>query len=518
MNKLKISTRLSLLVGIFAVLLVAAGCVGLYAASRANDSLHTVYADRTVRLAQLADIERRMLDNQLEIFAAATAADASAGQVSRHVAAVEANIAAITKAWGEYSATDLAPKESELAARFAKQRQAFAEQALRPALQALSANDSPTARRVLAEKVGPLFEAPAATLYELVQLQIDVAKEENDAAVARYGVARAVAIATIVLGVALGSLIGVSMVRSLSRQLGGEPHEVLAVARAIASGDLSTPLSVPAHAPDSVVAGMAQMQQSLRGIVDTVRASSDSIATGSAQIAIGNSDLSQRTEEQASNLQQTAASMEQLSVTVKSNADTARQASQMAASASGVATKGGAVVTQVVSTMEEIADSSKKIGDIIGVIDGIAFQTNILALNAAVEAARAGDQGRGFAVVAGEVRALAQRAAQAAKEIKTLISASVEKVQAGSSLVADAGGTMDDIVNQVRRVTDLINEISAASSEQTTGLGQISDAVSQQDQVTQQNAALVEESAAAAESLKHQSNQLVTAVAVFKLA
>ena len=246
------------------------------------------------------------------------------------------------------------------------------------------------------------------------------------------------------------------------------------------------------------------------------RPSSDSIATGSSQIATGNQDLSQRTEEQASNLQQTAATMEQLTSTVKNSADTARAANQLANSARDVATQGGVVVGQVVETMDQITAASKKIADIIGVIDGIAFQTNILALNAAVEAARAGEQGRGFAVVAGEVRTLAQRSAQAAKEIKTLIGDSVEKVEAGSRLVGDAGRTMTDIVLQVRRVNDMLGEITAATSEQTTGIGQINDAVTRLDQVTQQNAALVEESAAAAESLKQQASRLVDAVAVLK--
>jgi len=259
------------------------------------------------------------------------------------------------------------------------------------------------------------------------------------------------------------------------------------------------------------------MQASLRNVVQSVRSSSDSIATGANQIAMGNADLSQRTEEQASNLEETAASMEELSSTVRNNSDTAKQAAQLAQSASGVATKGGEVVQQVVHMMEEINASSQKISEIIGVIDGIAFQTNILALNAAVEAARAGEQGRGFAVVASEVRSLAGRSADAAKEIKALIGDSVEKVAAGGQLVNAAGNTMQDIVEQVRRVTDLILEINAATLEQTSGIDQINNAVVQLDQVTQQNAALVEESASAAESLNQQAQQLVRAVAIFKL-
>jgi len=262
---------------------------------------------------------------------------------------------------------------------------------------------------------------------------------------------------------------------------------------------------------------MKVMRDSLVKVVSQVRNSSDSISTGSNEIATGNADLSQRTEEQASNLQQTSSSMEQLAGTVRANADTAAQANQLAAQASEAAVKGGEVVGAVVLTMQDIAVSSKKISDIIGVIDGIAFQTNILALNAAVEAARAGEQGRGFAVVASEVRSLAGRSAEAAKEIKSLIGASVEKVEAGTRQVDEAGASMGDIVNRVKRVTQMMAEISVASAEQTSGIGQVSDAVQQLDQVTQQNAALVEESAAAADSLKVQAQHLVQAVALFKL-
>jgi methyl-accepting chemotaxis protein-1 (serine sensor receptor) len=311
-----------------------------------------------------------------------------------------------------------------------------------------------------------------------------------------------------------GVLVGVMISRSLTRRI----DEARRVAETVAAGDLTSHIVVDStDEVGQLLSALKAMNASLIQVVGTVRASSDSIATGSAQIATGNADLSQRTEEQASNLQQTAASMEELSSTVKSNADTARQATQFAISASAVAEKGGSVVGQVVNTMEAISASSKKISDIIGVIDGIAFQTNILALNAAVEAARAGEQGRGFAVVAGEVRSLAQRAAAAAKEIKSLINDSVEKVEAGSLQVGEAGRTMDDIVMQVRRVNDLIAEISHATGEQTQGISQVSDAVTQLDHVTQQNAALVEESAAAAESLSNQAGKLVDAVSVFRL-
>jgi methyl-accepting chemotaxis protein len=313
-------------------------------------------------------------------------------------------------------------------------------------------------------------------------------------------------------------LIGAAFAWWLTRSITHPINEAVKIAETVAAGDLTSRIEVTYRDETGKLLGaLKSMNENLVKVVGTVRASSDSIATGSSQISTGNLDLSQRTEEQAANLQQTAASMEQLSSTVKTNSDTACQAAQLATSASAVAARGGVVVGQVVGTMQQISASSKKISDIIGVIDGIAFQTNILALNAAVEAARAGEQGRGFAVVAAEVRSLAQRSAAAAKEIKTLINDSVEKVDIGSKQVGEAGRTMDDIVTQVKRVNDLLADISAATSEQTMGIGQVSDAVIQLDQVTQQNAALVEESAAAAQSLNHQANELVKAVATFRL-
>jgi methyl-accepting chemotaxis protein len=316
--------------------------------------------------------------------------------------------------------------------------------------------------------------------------------------------------AALAIGAAMALLITRSVVRPI--------RQAVTAAETVAAGDLRLQLATEREdETGQLLNALQRMNDSLVGIVGTVRGNADSVATASGQIAQGNADLSQRTEQQASNLQETAASMEELSAAVRHNTETARQAAQLAGSAARVAESGGQVMGQMVHTMDEITTSSKKIADIIGVIDGIAFQTNILALNAAVEAARAGEQGRGFAVVAGEVRALAQRSAQAAREIKALIGASVERVEAGNALVGDAGRTMDEVVGQVRRVADLISEISAASTEQSKGIGQIGDAVNQLDQVTQQNAALVEESAAAAESLRLQAGQLAETVATFKL-
>nr|MDP9126136.1 methyl-accepting chemotaxis protein [Pseudomonadota bacterium] len=287
---------------------------------------------------------------------------------------------------------------------------------------------------------------------------------------------------------------------------------------AMGQGDLSTTIrtSGPAATTASLRA-LKTLQEELRKTIGAIRSGTHEVSTASSEIATGNQDLSQRTEQTASNLQQTASSLSQLTGNVRQSAESAAQANQLASSATQVARRGGAVVSQVVSTMEEINSSSKKIADIIGVIDGIAFQTNILALNAAVEAARAGEQGRGFAVVAGEVRSLAQRSAEAAKEIKSLIGTSVDKVETGSKLVQDAGSTMDEIVASVQRVTDIIGEISAAALEQSQGIGQVNEAVTRLDQMTQQNAALVEESAAAAESLKGQAHRMTTVVANYRL-
>jgi len=291
------------------------------------------------------------------------------------------------------------------------------------------------------------------------------------------------------------------------------------VANSVAQGDLSQrPRAASTDATGQVIEALSTVTQNLSGIVVDIRSTAELINDAAGEIAAGNADLSRRTETQAASLEETAASMQELSSAVKNNAETAREASQMAVSASAAAVKGGSVVGQVVSTMEEISASSRKISDIIGVIDGIAFQTNILALNAAVEAARAGEQGRGFAVVASEVRSLAGRSAEAAKEIKGLINASVTKVDTGSRLVGEAGASMQDIVTQVKRVADLIEEISSTAMEQTTGIDQINQAIAQLDSVTQQNAALVEEAAAAADSMSREAGRMVEVVSVFKLA
>jgi methyl-accepting chemotaxis protein len=326
-----------------------------------------------------------------------------------------------------------------------------------------------------------------------------------------------IAAATVALFV-LAFFVSEWVVRRIARQLGGDPAVAKAIASRIAAGDLAQPVKVDARAASSMLGALRDMQQGLSVTVSEIAASAEAIASASSEISTGNLDLSKRTEDQAVALERTASSMEQLTSTVRLNAENAAQASTLAGNASEIAEKGGAVVGRVVSTMNEINDSAKSIADIIGVIEGIAFQTNILALNAAVEAARAGEEGRGFSVVAGEVRNLAQRSATAAKEIKSLISASVERVANGSTLAQDAGRTMDDVVKAVKRVNDIIGEISAASHEQRAGIEEISRSVTQMDAGTQQNAALVEEATAAAQSLDDQAKALKRLVGKFRLA
>ena len=321
----------------------------------------------------------------------------------------------------------------------------------------------------------------------------------------------------LVIGLLLTVLM-LALIRNIKRSLGGEPGYAAAVCTQIAAGDLSVPVALRADDRSSLLHAMHTMQGTLTGTVARIQTGIEQINVASRQIAAGNADLSQRTEEQASSLEETASSMEQLTGIVLQNADNARHASTLAGDASTTASQGGEVVARVVSTMGAISDSSRKIVDIIGVIEGIAFQTNILALNAAVEAARAGEQGRGFAVVAGEVRTLAQRSAAAAKEIKSLISESADRVATGSTLVGEAGATMERIVGAIARVTQIMDEISAASAEQSSGIEQVNQAVTQMDQVTQQNAALVEQAAAAAESLEEQAQELTRAVSVFRVA
>ncbi len=376
------------------------------------------------------------------------------------------------------------------------------------------ADNDAEATKMLLTEVRPAQRRWSEALGEMAQFQNENTAKAVKNANSIYESAFWLTIAFAATAVALGAVIAWLITRSIVQPV----HEAVKIAQTVAAGDLSSRIEVSSKdEAGQLLQALKEMNESLVRIVAEVRGGTETIGSASQQIASGNADLSSRTEEQASSLEETASSMEELTSTVKQNADNARQANQLAVTASEIAVRGGAVVSDVVQTMGSINESARKIVDIIGVIDGIAFQTNILALNAAVEAARAGEQGRGFAVVAAEVRNLAQRSAAAAKEIKALIDNSVEKVDAGSRLVDQAGETMQEVVESIKRVTDIMSEISAASQEQTAGIEQIHQAVSQMDEVTQQNAALVEQAAAASESLLEQAGNLAQVVSVFKL-
>jgi methyl-accepting chemotaxis protein len=512
MNRLLIATRLKLLIGSLCLLMLGIGFMGLRGIASSNAALQSVYEDRTVALSLLAEVMRFNLRNQLAMVSAV--ADQRPESLPKYLDDMQANSAGMAKNWDAYAATFLTPDEKVLVQQFLAHRAAVETKALLPMQAALLGHDAKEASRIAMEVVPDVYLALRNTINALVKLQVDEAKKSYDHEVAAYQATQQLTIGALLAAIVVSSLFGYVLIRSIGQSL----RQARALADAVAEGDLTQEMALDGKDEvASLVQALARMRQSLVAVVSNVRQGSDSVATASSEIAQGNHDLSARTESQASALEQTAASMEELGSTVSHNADNARQANQLAQNASSVAQKGGEVVSQVVETMKGINDSSRKIGDIIAVIDGIAFQTNILALNAAVEAARAGDQGRGFAVVASEVRALAGRSAEAAKEIKSLINASVQRVEHGTALVDQAGATMQEVVGAIRRVTDIVAEISAAGSQQAAGVNQVGEAVNQMDQVTQQNAALVEQMAAAASSLKSQANELVQVVAQFKL-
>ncbi|MDQ1829829.1 methyl-accepting chemotaxis protein [Massilia scottii] len=510
-KNLTIKARLIFVIVVLSVISLLIGLLGLRNLSVTNASLKTVYEDRLVAVGMLAEVLTEIQQNQTALSKAVSADPAALGAVADEV---EQRVKIVTDVWGRFMLTYLTPEEKILASKFEASREAFVTQGVKPTLATFRAKDVPAAVALVNGSLTKTFQPVRENMNALIKYQLSVGQSEYEEATARFETARALAIGLIVFSAAVGLLVGAALIRGISRSIA----EALRFANSIAGGNLTDTVKIESNDEiGQLLTALQKMNDSLVDVVRQVRQGTDTISVASSEIAAGNQDLSSRTEEQASSLEETASSMEELTSTVKQSADNARQASTLAETASQVATKGGNVIGNVVDTMGRINEASNKIVDIIGVIDGIAFQTNILALNAAVEAARAGEQGRGFAVVASEVRNLAQRSAQAAKEIKGLIGSSVEQVEAGSKLVNEAGSTMGDIVQSIRRVTDIMGDIAAATQEQTLGIEQINQAVTQMDQVTQQNAALVEEAAAASEAMQDQARQLAAVVSVFKL-
>lgn len=512
MNNFNISTRITIMLGMLIFVIVAISIMGIHGMSQSNAGLKTVYEDRTMPMGELMNIQRLILRNRLAITNAVAIANPEV--IEAKLKEIEANTVDTNKTWSAYMATYLTKEENVIAKRFQEAREKYLRNVIIPAMDAMRANDLEKARQVLIVQDEKFYAEVREAIVALSDLQLSVAKSEFETAQARFDNVRVMTVCFAVSAFIFALLFGRTMVCGIATAL----QSAVDTTVAIANGDLSSPIDTGGKDEISnLLRSLADMQSDLAKVVSTAREGSESVAAASNQIAQGNMDLSGRTESQASALEQTAASMEELSSTVKQNSDNAHRANQLAQSASTVAEEGGQLVSNVVGTMQEICESSKKISDIIGVIDGIAFQTNILALNAAVEAARAGEQGRGFAVVATEVRSLAGRSAEAAKEIKQLIGDSVNRVEQGTALVDQAGNKMCEIMTAIQLVTDIMTEISSASGEQSASVNQIGQALSQMDEDTQQNAALVEQMAAAAAALKLQAGELVQSVAVFKL-
>lgn len=519
MNNLSVKKQLTFAFGTLAVLVLMVSLLALHDLGEANARFSSYISGVDARQSLAVNVraaasQRALAVRNLVLVKTPADRDTEKAAATKGHEDVEANLKVLKDVLA--AAPDATERERALVSEIDKVESAYGPVAL--AIVKLALDDKrDEAIDKMNKECRPLLASLLQASKDYINYSGEQAKHDTEAAAASYTSQRAVLLAVSAFAAVMAVLLGWMITRRLTGSLGAEPADLSDVAKRVADGDLSPVRGANSAPAGSVLASMGAMQGQLVNLIAQVRGSADSIATASAQIAQGNLDLSGRTEEQASALEETAASMEQLGSTVRQNADNAKQASQLALSASSVAIQGGDVVNEVVVTMRGINESSKQIADILGVIDGIAFQTNILALNAAVEAARAGEQGRGFAVVAAEVRNLAQRSAEAAKQIKTLITTSVERVEQGSVLVDKAGTTMTEIVNSIKRVTDIMGEISVASSEQSTGVAQVGEAVGQMDQATQQNAALVEESAAAAESMKLQAEQLVHAVAVFKI-
>lgn len=510
LSRWSIRTSLTVVGIVLAALTIMVGALGLTALRHASQSLDGIAGGDLVAIHALDDASGFLLRSRIAVDRYNTLIVAgNADEAKTVLDRAQDLLNQGNQSWQAFLDAPKAGLDQALLDDLTARRATVMHDGVDPEFAALRANDQPGFHAIADTKISPLFIAYDASASAVVKALQQRSVDEQSAAQSSVAL-----MTTLIFAVAAFALVLVVLIRLALRGLIVQPlNDATECFERIAAGDLTQPVDVSStNEIGRLFGGIKRMQDSLATMVTAVHSSTESIDTGAREIAMGNTDLSQRTEQQAASLQQTASSMEQLTGTVRQNAENARQASQLAVNASDIATRGGDVVGQVVHTMQDIATSSNKVVDIIGVIEGIAFQTNILALNAAVEAARAGEQGRGFAVVAGEVRSLAQRSASAAKEIKELIGDSVDKVQSGSVLVGRAGSTMEEIVQAVRRVTDIMGEISAASEEQSTGIEQVNRAVVQMDEVTQQNAALVEEAAAAAASLEEQTRQLQSVV------
>jgi methyl-accepting chemotaxis protein len=517
LSKMKVGTRLGLGFALVLMFLVAVTAIGILRMAQIQDRLDHVVSVNSVATRLVVDMRNNVADRITSLRILTLMADAA--DMEPEMARIKEQTKKYEEANKRLSAIyaeNATPEEKSLLAQV-KEHEGVAMPAIAKASELWLANDAVAATKILIKEIRPAQKKWMEALDQLAALEDKLNEQVKVDAAAGFNSARTFMILMGAMALVISVAAAWVITRGLLKQLGGEPDYTASIAGSIANGDLSVQIDTSSTDKDSLLVEMKEMRNSLVGIVGQVRQGTETIGTASREIAAGNIDLSSRTEMQASSLEKTASAMEELTSTVKQNADNAREANQLAANASDVARKGGVVVSQVVDTMSSINESANKIVDIIGVIDGIAFQTNILALNAAVEAARAGEQGRGFAVVASEVRNLAQRSAGAAKEIKALIGDSVEKVERGSKLVGQAGVTMDEVVASVRRVTDIMGEIANASQEQSAGIEQVNHSIIEMDSMTQQNAALVEEAAAAAQSLQDQAAELARVVSIFKL-